>query len=96
MSTAVSGGVVGVGAAMSAADAATQVSSAASVLAHGCGNGGWRGCGWGGGRWANWRHHRMPRIKIIIINRNRNRNEQQRMDERPVMHHDDNNQATWQ
>ncbi|MET7328778.1 hypothetical protein [Nonomuraea sp. NPDC005650] len=99
MSTAVSGGVVGVGAAMSAADAATQVSSAASVLANGCGSSGWRRCGggWGGGRWANWRRHRMPRIKIIIINANRNRNEQQRVEERREMeHHDDNNQSTWQ
>jgi hypothetical protein len=103
MSTAFSGGVVGVGAAMSAADAATQVGTATSVLANGCGNWGGRRCGgggwggWGGGRWANWRHHRMPRIKIIIINTNRNRNEQQRMDERhEVEHHEDNNQPTWQ
>ncbi|MFI6736867.1 hypothetical protein ACIBI9_28400 [Nonomuraea sp. NPDC050451] len=96
MSTAVSGGVVGVGAATSAAEAAIQVGSATSVLAHGCGNWGGRGCGWGGwggGRW--WRHHRMPRIKIIIINRNRNRNEQLR-ELREMEHHDDNNQTTWQ
>ncbi|MGV9376869.1 hypothetical protein ACWDRB_13690 [Nonomuraea sp. NPDC003707] len=102
LSTAFSGGVVGVGAAMSAADAATQVGTATSVLAKGCGGGGgWGRCGWGGGwgggRWANWRHHRMPRIKIIIINTNRNRNVQQRMDERNEMdHHEDNNQPTWQ
>ncbi|MET9243547.1 hypothetical protein [Nonomuraea sp. NPDC003709] len=106
LSTAFSGGVVGVGAAMSAADAATQVGTATSVLAGGCGGGGWGrggwgrcgwGGGWGGGRWANWRHHRMPRIKIIIINTNRNRNVQQRMDERHEMdHHEDNNQPTWQ
>ncbi|MBE1587515.1 hypothetical protein ACFPOI_41560 [Nonomuraea angiospora] len=102
MSTAFSGGVVGVGAAMSAADAATQVGTATSVLAGGCGSGGWRRCGgggwggWGGGRWANWRH-RMPRIKIIIINTNRNRNVQQRLEERHEMdHHEDNNQPTWQ
>ncbi|MDX3101242.1 hypothetical protein ACIBO5_57345 [Nonomuraea angiospora] len=102
MSTAFSGGVVGVGAAMSAADAATQVGTATSVLAGGCGSWGWRRCGgggwggWGGGRWANWRH-RMPRIKIIIINRNHNRNVQQRMEERHEMdHHEDNNQPTWQ
>ncbi|MEV4016976.1 hypothetical protein AB0J35_41440 [Nonomuraea angiospora] len=98
MSTAFSGGVVGVGAAMSAAEAATQVGAATSVLAGSCGSWGWRRCGWGGGRWANWRHHRMPRIKIIIINANRNRNVQQRMDdERHEMdHHEDNNQPTWQ
>ncbi|MFF4619658.1 hypothetical protein [Nonomuraea jabiensis] len=104
LSTAFSGGVVGVGAAMSAAEAATQVGTATSVLAGGCGNWGGRRCGWGwgGGRWANWRHHRMPRIKIIIINTNRNRNEQQRMEEHHEMdhhemdHHEDNNQPTWQ
>ncbi|MBB5774604.1 hypothetical protein [Nonomuraea jabiensis] len=99
MSTALSGGVVGVGAAMSAAEAATQVGTATSVLAKGCGNWGGRRCGWGGwggGRWANWRH-RMPRIKIIIINTNRNRNVQQRVEERHEMdHHEDNNQPTWQ
>ncbi|MEU1391373.1 MULTISPECIES: hypothetical protein [unclassified Nonomuraea] len=74
MSTALSGGVIGLGAATTAtsADAATNVTTAATTTTlSGCFRRSWCGGGWGG---RNWRHHRFPRIRIIIVNRNRNRN----------------------
>jgi hypothetical protein len=70
VSTALSGGVIGLGAATTAtsADAATSITSSASTLT-GC----YRATRCGGG-WRYWRHHRLPRIRIIIVNRNKNKN----------------------
>jgi hypothetical protein len=82
VSTAMSGAVVGLGAATTAssAGAATNLSSGTSTLAWStCSRftrcGGWRSNGWRSNGWRNgWRHQRFPRIRIIIINRNRNTN----------------------
>ncbi|SDI76829.1 hypothetical protein [Nonomuraea jiangxiensis] len=72
ISTAVTGGVVGLGAAATttSAGAAAQVSTGTSVLTGG-GCQGWRRCGWG------WRrgHHNRQRLIINIHNRNFNRND---------------------
>ncbi|MEO3805747.1 hypothetical protein [Nonomuraea sp. B1E8] len=68
ISTALTGGVVAVGAATTsfAAGAATQVSTGTSVVAGGC-NGWWR-CGWR-------RHHRQKtHVRVKVHNRNRNIN----------------------
>ncbi|MFG1700724.1 hypothetical protein [Nonomuraea sp. NPDC049309] len=86
LSTALTGGVVSLGAATTtaSADAATtQITAGKSVLAgHGCG---WRPrrCGWGWGwkRWKKWnhrRHHGIGRIRIVIINKNHNDNRSDR------------------
>ncbi|MEV4806559.1 hypothetical protein AB0K18_41750 [Nonomuraea sp. NPDC049421] len=79
MSTALTGGVVSVGAATTSAsaNAATQISTGTSVLAgHGCG---WRPrrCGWGWKPWKRWghRHHGVGRVRVVIVNRNYNRND---------------------
>ncbi|MFF0867463.1 hypothetical protein ACIBK9_23720 [Nonomuraea sp. NPDC050227] len=74
MSTALSGGVIALGAATTttSAEAATNVTTGATTTTlSGCFRRSWCGGGWG---WRNnWRRHRLPRIKIIIVNRNRNR-----------------------
>ncbi|WP_406674135.1 hypothetical protein WBK31_40870 [Nonomuraea sp. N2-4H] len=85
ISTALTGGVVSAGAAITSAsaDAATQVSTGNSVLA-GCGGWGWgsRRCGWG---WGHRRHHHHRlRVKVRVFNRNVNRNHEHR-------HHDHRN-----
>ncbi|GAA2210016.1 hypothetical protein GCM10009850_054750 [Nonomuraea monospora] len=74
ISTALTGGVVSVGAAttLASADAATQVSTGTSVLAGNHCGWGWRRCGWGWGNRGH-RHHRM-RVKIKVYNKNYNRN----------------------
>ncbi|RSN08646.1 hypothetical protein DMB42_21885 [Nonomuraea sp. WAC 01424] len=73
MSTALSGGAIALGAATTAtsAEAATNVTAAATTTTlSGCFRRSWCGGGWG---WRNnWRRHRLPRIRIIIVNRNRN------------------------
>ncbi|MEV3983301.1 hypothetical protein [Nonomuraea sp. NPDC049758] len=74
MSTALSGGVIALGAATTttSAEAATNVTAGATTATlSGCFRRSWCGGGWG---WRNnWRRHRLPRIRIIIVNRNRNR-----------------------
>ncbi|GAA4927043.1 hypothetical protein HD597_011689 [Nonomuraea thailandensis] len=82
ISTALTGGVVGVGAATTtaSADAATQVSTAGSVLAGNHCGWGWRRCGggwgWGWNRGKRWghRHHGHGRIRVVIVNKNYNNN----------------------
>jgi hypothetical protein len=76
VSTALSGGVIGLGAATTAtsADAATNISGTTSTVT-------WAGCyrrhrcgsGWGWG-WRRHHHHRTGRVKVKIHNRNFNRN----------------------
>ncbi|MFG1704053.1 hypothetical protein ACFLIM_12740 [Nonomuraea sp. M3C6] len=74
ISTALTGGVVGLGAATTAASAAAQVSTGTSVLTgHGCG---WRRCGGGG------RHHNRVRVNVFNNNVNRNDNINRRHERR--------------
>ncbi|GAA3411758.1 hypothetical protein [Streptosporangium vulgare] len=75
ISTALTGGVVGLGAATTATSAGAMTTTVTAAAFPTCGGGcGWRrGCGrcCGGG----WRHHRRHhRIKVIINNHNNNQN----------------------
>ncbi|MEQ4716898.1 hypothetical protein [Nonomuraea sp. B19D2] len=75
ISTALTGGVVAVGATTTAASAstATQISAGTSVLTKVARCHRWRRCGWGWGR--GWRrHHRPQTIRILIHNNNQNFN----------------------
>ena len=86
ISTALTGGVVGLGAATNAASAATQFSTGTSVLS-------WGGChGWGrcGRGWR--RHHNRQNVRINVHNRNFNRNDHwndERRHERRSQRHQD-------
>ncbi|GAA3233149.1 hypothetical protein [Nonomuraea helvata] len=77
ISTALTGGVVAMGATTSAANAGTgtQLSAGTSVLTGVTRCGRWRRCGWGGrrGGWG-WRRERPQTIRILIHNNNQNWN----------------------
>ncbi|MEU5868747.1 MULTISPECIES: hypothetical protein [unclassified Nonomuraea] len=95
MSTALSGGMIALGAATTAtsAEAATNVTAAATTTTlSGCFRRSWCGGGWG---WRNnWRRHRLPRIRIIIVNRNRNHDVLAR-DARQQVRADDDVERDW-
>lgn len=70
ISSALSGGMVAVGAMTSAANAETGVGTNSSVLAGGCGHR--HHCGWGwGGHWRH-HHHRQGRIRVKLHVHNNN------------------------
>ncbi|SDI76411.1 hypothetical protein SAMN05421869_10746 [Nonomuraea jiangxiensis] len=82
ISTAMAGGVVGLGAATTATSAsAAQISTGTSVLTGGgCHR---RRCGWGGGGWGGHRrHHNRIHIHIFNHNLNNNINENRRHERR--------------
>jgi hypothetical protein len=108
ISTAVTGGMVGVGAATSAANATTQVSNGTSVLMDDGWGWGWghrrhhnrhhQRCnrhhgGWGGG-WGGWGWgHRRHRGEICVVVHNDNVNDNG--PRRRHHHHDHDHNRTW-
>ncbi|MEO3872700.1 hypothetical protein ABGB18_28130 [Nonomuraea sp. B12E4] len=87
ISTAMTGGVVGLGAATTAASAATQVGASASMLT----GGGCRGWGWCGG---HRRHHRMH-IRLNVFNRNFNQNDHFNHERRHDRHWDKDDRSFY-
>ncbi|MGJ6961260.1 hypothetical protein ACSDR0_05060 [Streptosporangium sp. G11] len=80
ISTALTGGVVGMGAATTATSAGATTATVTAAAFPTCGGGcGWRrGCGCrccGGGHRNHHRHYQRHRIRLIINNYNNNRNE---------------------